>query len=206
MIDVHLITLPDTRRDWLEKCIDSLAGEPIHLHIVDGVRGHIGIGRRRGFQCGDSEFVSFVDPDDWVVPGAFRACFEALVKNESKAMAYTREALALESGFVYSDRSLEHYTRWLGTPSEPDTAHHITVFRRDVIAPFLPQLDQYRFMPELFLKQYAWLHGGFRFVDRIGYVWRKHPKNSHRVMASDEGRRERMLFNRWRDTYGTVMG
>jgi len=77
-IDVHVLLLPDTNQEWWQQCQDSLRNEPINLHVVDGVTGHVGQGRAKGFALGTAPYVCRVDPDDLVLPGGFSACIEAL--------------------------------------------------------------------------------------------------------------------------------
>lgn len=48
-IDVHILTMPDSNREWLSRCIKSLDGEPVNLHILPGVKGDIAAGRMAGF-------------------------------------------------------------------------------------------------------------------------------------------------------------
>lgn len=199
MIDVHIITLPDTRRDWFDECLLSLEGEPVNVHRVDGTEGNIGIGRAQGFALGTSPLVSFVDPDDKVVPGGFAACEIALANNPDVGMAYTREALMLAEGSIYAEHPTERYTSHIDTRMEPDRAHHLTVYRRDALTPFLTSLPQYSYMPEMFAKSYVWEHHKFVFVDVLGYLWRKHPNNSHRTMNSEASKQERQEQLRWRD-------
>ncbi len=47
-IDVHVLLLPDTNQEWWQQYQDSLRNEPINLHVVDGVAGHVGQGRAKG--------------------------------------------------------------------------------------------------------------------------------------------------------------
>lgn len=181
MIDVHLITLPDTRRDWLDQCLCSVADEPITLHRVEGVIGNIGAGRAEGFSRGAQPYVSFVDPDDWVLPGAFSACLDVLESNPDVVCAYTMEAIANDLGTVVSYRDIDSYR--LRDPVL--AAHHVAVFRRDAISEFLPELSNYHYVPELYLKRYVQQNRGrFMLVPMYGYVWRLHPQCSHKTMIS----------------------
>jgi hypothetical protein len=56
----------------------SLRKQPITLHVLAGVKGHIGKGRYNGFQAGRHPYVSLVDPDDLVTKNGFRDCLELL--------------------------------------------------------------------------------------------------------------------------------
>ena len=97
-VDTHVILMPDTQRNWWEECRGSLEGESINLHIVKGVKGHIGKGRVEGFNRGTSPYISYVDPDDLVIKGAFQACIDVLDKTPEACGAYTSEYLINEKG------------------------------------------------------------------------------------------------------------
>lgn len=77
MLDVHILTLPDTRRDWQEQCIASvnlaasLAGYPVHVHVVPGIEGHLGQSRAAGYAAGTAPWKCYADDDDYVLPRAF---------------------------------------------------------------------------------------------------------------------------------------
>ena len=88
MIDVHMILLGDENPEWLAQCIQSLADEPVALHIVRGEFGHIGKWRAKGFRLGTNPYVAYVDPDDYVLPGAFAACAALLDSSADVDMAH----------------------------------------------------------------------------------------------------------------------
>lgn len=69
MIDVHLITHNEPQ--WqLDRCLDSLKEEPIHLHIVQGFdEWPPNRGRALGYSKGTAPYVSYVDPDDTIETG-----------------------------------------------------------------------------------------------------------------------------------------
>ena len=77
MLDVHILTLPDTRADWQQQCIASvelaasLSDVPVHVHVVPGVRGHLGRARAAGYAAGSAPWKCYADDDDYVLPEAF---------------------------------------------------------------------------------------------------------------------------------------
>jgi hypothetical protein len=117
-----MLVLGDERQDWLEQCLASLENEPINLHVLPGVRGHIGAGRAAGFATGEAEFVSFVDPDDWIEPGAVSKCLDA-IRAANADLAWTTEVWHCPDG---KDR----YNR--------QNPHHLCVYRRSAITSLLP--------------------------------------------------------------------
>lgn len=95
MLDVHILIHPETRKDWVSQCLDSVyaaadrAGYPAAVHpirIVDEcpqALGHIGRGRAYGYGLGEHPYVTCVDDDDYVLPGAFAQMHDALAAGAS---------------------------------------------------------------------------------------------------------------------------
>lgn len=78
MIDVHILTHGETP-EQLERCLASLANQPVSVHVLAGGDEFPPTqGRLRGYAIGDHEFVSYVDPDDWVEPDAYRKLLQAI--------------------------------------------------------------------------------------------------------------------------------
>jgi hypothetical protein len=174
MTNVFILTLPNTNQEWLRICVNSLANEPVTISILDGVEGNIGKGRRAGFALGNAPYVAYVDPDDWVHPGAFAACTAALDANPQAVVAYTREAEVDPDGLLISNRQRSFYEPYIGTSYEPFRSHHLSVYRRAAL-PDLSFLDDYPILPEYALKERLYYPGSFLYVDVLGYCWRRHP-------------------------------
>lgn len=171
-VDVFILSLPGQNQEWFRYCLESLEREPITLHLLNGVVGHIGEGRRRGLLTGSAPYVAYVDPDDLVCRGAFSACVNALNTAPECVMAYTREARISEGGVLLAEWDRALYEPFFGTPDEAFRAHHLSVYRRAA----LPNLDfmlDYPTLPEQALKQRLW-NNNFAFVDRVGYQWRRY--------------------------------
>ena len=159
MIDVHVLTHSGTKPEWLDQCLESLAAEPCTVHVVPGVEGNIAAGREIGFGLGDHPFVSFVDSDDYVFPGAMEAMCEALQQHDA---AVGRERIL--TGERISDISVPH--------------HHLLAMRRAVLAPHLPGWGERN-------QRVHCIHALARVarpraVNFDTYVWRNHKDQSHR--------------------------
>jgi hypothetical protein len=178
MIDVHVLTLPDERQAWLQECLRSLEGHPVQVHVVEGIKNHVGRGRILGFAQGTSEWVSFVDDDDRVKPGAFASVLESITQFPQADAVFTREewidgvgALLQPAKAIPAKFSTSHiykFFRW---------DHHLMVFRRSKLEPLLPKLMNFpmacnSFVADVFLKQYVCVMN-----PDIGYQWRIHPNN-----------------------------
>lgn len=80
-IDVHMLVLGSERPDWKAQAIASIPTDICTLRVVDGIPGHIGQARVRAYELGDAEFVSSLDPDDWVQPNTFERCLDFLERH-----------------------------------------------------------------------------------------------------------------------------
>lgn len=168
MIDVHVLTLPNDRQDWFKQCMMSLKDEPVNVHILDGVVGNIGQARVNGFTQGDAKFVSYVDPDDYVLPGGFAAGIQALEENPSIPCAYTYE---YRLGINESIRSYNSFHR---------APHHLLMFRRELIERYFSELVMQKYTPEPWLLRQLGKDFGHRALWEITephYVWRLHDKS-----------------------------
>jgi hypothetical protein len=117
MLDVHVLTLNSSRKDWLRECLESIqiAMErcpfAVNLHLVQGIEGHIGLGRDKGYALGDHPFVTYVDDDDFVLPDAFRNMRDAI---QAKPDVIFTPEYVLQNGFqVHGERR-----------------HHLSVYAR----------------------------------------------------------------------------
>lgn len=119
MIDVHVLTHSATRDDWLAECLASMQGQPCTVHVVPGIEGNIAAGRQIGFALGNHPFVTFVDSDDYVLPGAMQMALDSLADG---VQAVVTDELVTVGGEVVGVKP------W----------HHMHVVRREVLAPFLP--------------------------------------------------------------------
>lgn len=152
MVDVHTILLGDENPAWLAQMIQSLADEPIALHIVRGEFGHIGKWRAAGFARGSNPYVCYVDPDDYVLPGAFAACVAALEADPTLDAAWAETVLDKDGDLRPFDNRL----------------HHLCVYRREFVVPLLAAVASDQVVPERMLEPQARAVG----VGVPGYAYR----------------------------------
>ena len=170
MIDVHILNMPNDRQDWAKQCETSLAQEPVIVHNLDGVIGNVGAGRALGFAQGNLPFVSYVDPDDYVLPGGFAACAKILTDHPQISCVGTREYRIGVNGEIPA------YNRSHSGP------HHLLVFRRDAILPELDRLSTLPHAPEPWLMarlKQRFGHCALWLIDEPYYVWRVHDQGWH---------------------------
>lgn len=158
MIDVHVLTHSGTRQEWLDQCLESLAGQPCTVHVVQGVERNIAAGREIGFGLGTHPFVTFVDSDDYVLPGAMDAMCEALQKHDA---AVGRERMLVD-----------------GALTRPYGGHHLYALRRSVLAPHLPGWGARNRLEQCGTALYAVARP--TDIPAETYVWRRHDGQSHR--------------------------
>lgn len=154
LIDIHVLTHSGTKHEWLDQCLKSLEGQPVVVHVVEGVEGSVGAGRAKGYALGNCEYVGYVDSDDYVLPGHYDLCREGLKSHR----AVVGMELVVSS---YCDEVIGQ--------------HNGAVYRRDDITLLIPaiqvadftadELTRMRLMP--------------RQLPHIGYVWRRHPLGAH---------------------------
>lgn len=161
MIDVHVLTHSGTKPEWLDCCLESLAAEPCTVHVVQGVERNIAAGREIGFGLGTHPFVTFVDSDDYVLPGAMDAMCEALQKHDA---AVGRERMLVDGRL---------------SPGVVG-GHHLYALRRSVLAPHLPGWGSRNEGVHCVCALEAVARPAA--VDRWTYVWRRHAGQSNRRM------------------------
>lgn len=173
-IDCHILIDP-AREHFHAACLASLAKEPVNIHALPAVFGHTGRGRMAGFSLGSAPYVSFVDDDDVVIPGAYQACIDSLDANPAAIGAYPDEILIdADENIIGNGRSTG--LDWTTTRQLTlmPFVHHGVVMRRESVISLLPELERWRKYPEqvlfgLLVRKGPWIH-----VPTVGYKWRIH--------------------------------
>ena len=174
LLDIHIIKHPIfDRSENIERLIKKLEGQPVKIHIIDGFERHIGKGRAAGFRAGNQEFCSYIDDDD-DVELVFDDILEVL-KDPAIDAVCTREAKVLEGGsqiisrFPYKYYDKRHLFR----------LHHLAVFRRDKIAPYIDELEDLPDSAEHYLWAKLLLNNAIvRHIPIVGYKWFIHANDS----------------------------
>ena len=179
MLDVHVLTLPDTRRDWQEQCIASVreaAGRspvPVHVHVVPGVPGHLGAARAAGYAAGSAPWKAYADDDDYVLPDAFEALAPYLTSDV--AAVFPRERIEQNGRFHKHTQG----------------RHHLWPVRADLAASF-PHEDWPSMPDEMLRRAAAADPRGVLDVDDVVYVHRVYVEQRCRALRR-ENRAEVML-------------
>lgn len=187
MIDVHTLILPTEDPDLLAQSLASTEDHPITRHILQGVEGDVLAGRVSGYACGNNPYVSFVDPDDRVLPDAFQTCLDYLQQNENVGGVYTNSMVEYDNGLTavhyrHTEWSYEFHLE-TGAP-----VHQLVVMRRDVLEQAieatltLDRIDEMKMFPDqlIFAQIAAIMPWHFLHAD-IGYVWKKRQTGTHKL-------------------------
>lgn len=129
MIDVHVLIRENPNPEHLQRCMDSLKDQPITLHTLPGVMGHIGQGRIAGYSLGTNPWVCYVDDDDWVLPETFE-----FVTSVIRADPYLA---CVSSPALHTPRRPDSPTKLFALRTCTPFPDHLCVYRRDLLAPLL---------------------------------------------------------------------
>lgn len=174
-VDVHVLLHHSAANpQWLEQCLESMRDEPVNVYLVSSDSRNVGALRADAFALGTAPFLSFIDDDDWVAPGAFEACLDAL-RDPGVVGAYTDWTAVVPSG----ETSRVHLGPWKPLQGLVNYAGilHTKVFRR---APTMRLLGGLRTWDTL---EEAWLVGMLAADGR----WQHVPVNGHFKRAGTPG-------------------
>lgn len=136
-LDVHILKMSYTPEDIWSKCISSVeaaklnAGFPVNIHVVDGIYGHLGASRKRGYDAGTAPYATHVDDDDWVDDDAFRCLAEHMQQGV--------RAITTGERLIYADRISENVK----------SKHHLAVFSRKVLDEVT--YEAFKYFPDQYL-------------------------------------------------------
>lgn len=171
---------------WFGRCLNLDPSDPVTFSFHPHIAGDFNAARIRAFDATSSEYISYVDPDDELVPGAFKACADALEANPDCGGAYTWEDL------IGADSEPLPYAPIRTTSAElvvnnPQAAHHLIVVRRRVYEAIRPFVLRDRWGFDWALAVAAQTLGGLVNVPMVGYRWRLHGANSCLFNAPGRG-------------------
>lgn len=123
-----------------------------------------------------SQYIAFVDDDDYIHPDSLRTCMDA-ISQTGTAVAVTNEIMVDVDGKYLSAYRYPRY--YCGVANHPRTVHHLTVFNRDFVQPVALELAlQFGAGIEWTMRASACLTGGAVHVPIDGYYWTQHKHRS----------------------------
>jgi len=185
MIDIHILQHPQQdRTTHLKRVLRKLGKIPdlVNIFLTPGVDRHIGLGRMQGFSLGTSDYVTFIDDDDDIEPNIFQDCIDLLDGDDSI------DAVVTDERHVIDGKIKKPLRKWLpvdGQQYDIETAryiHHLVVFRRSSIQPYLDMLQNWPDLCEFTMCGKMILDGKkFIHLDKVGYYWYLHPNNARNM-------------------------
>lgn len=153
----------------------------MNVHVIPN-GSHIDQGRARGFATGSADFVSLLDSDDWLLPGAVDSCLEALALRPEAVGAFTDE-VRMRDGVQVGVGDSTGTGPWNPTRqlTQISYARHLMVMRRAVVMPYLAELARWPRLGVYVLRGLAVQHGPWIHVERDGYVHREHDGNESKI-------------------------
>lgn len=171
-IDVHVLYCHEPK-EWVNDCLKSLSNEPVNVYLCKGIKGKVGLARAKAFACGDAEYVSFVDADDYVKPGCFDSALSVLDRCPHVVSTYTDVDVIDLDGNRRGGYYKGAWNPWtqLWTLAE---VHHCHVMRRTAVMPYLSELERWPSLEEWLLMGLLARHGQHYHISEAKYVFRQH--------------------------------
>lgn len=138
MLDVHILLMNYTAASIKEAAVDSCflaakaAGFPVEIHLTEGIVGHLGKARRKGYSLGNHPYVTYVDDDDFVAENAF-AILEPFLQQGVNS-------ITTGENHIYPDGK---------TLALPEMKHHLTVYKRDLVSQL--SYDEFQMFPDHYI-------------------------------------------------------
>lgn len=191
LIDVHILHMPNENQDWWKLCDASLKNHPINIYNCDGIYNNVGEARKLAFSQGTSPYVSFVDPDDIVLPGAFQQCLDVLEQNPNICGVYTTSNIMTPDGIV-NKYIMKPYRPWslINQQNNCLEIHQLVVMRREYVTLFYD--TTYPRFPLTNLYSNSLLYLGLAniapwiSIDFVGYTWRHRIDGIHAITTESK--------------------
>lgn len=172
MIDVHMLIGLTERAEWRRKMHRQMLAEGVPLHVEQAIRDQTNAARLAAFEHGICDWVSWVDPDDEIIPGIFETLAGVLASRPDAVGAFTWEAHISETGKTLMASNS-------GQPL-PQRAHHLVVVRRDLIAQIRAEASAAAHgIEQMIVAAARRSDRAFIEIPRVGYRWRLHRDNAH---------------------------
>lgn len=166
MIDVHILLMGTERQDFLEQCLESLKNEPITLHLAPGIPGDIRTARANALAKGTNPYVGWVDPDDFIIPGAYTRLLNII---GDKKFAWAKEQIWNMSPDLteVKGKSILH------------RPHHMHIVHRSILNYDYIRSGVEERTPDKWVEELAadGIHD-----PKVGYIWRVYPTSGSRIL------------------------
>lgn len=86
--DIEIICVNDGSKDNSLKILESYSEKDDRIKIVNKENGGLSSARNEGLKYVTSDYVSFVDSDDWIEPGTYELALSAMEKNNADFVSW----------------------------------------------------------------------------------------------------------------------
>lgn len=198
LIDIHILKHPiQDRSAQQEKLYRELSQLPeVQIHLVEGIDRHIGCGRKKGFLLGDAPYVSFCDDDDEIIKDVIPQALEVLQQNINIDAIVTDEFVNEKGRMRRLKKALGPKNGELFSLAQCRFIHHLVIFRRSSLNPYLRLLDSWPDMAELSL--YATMikqECKFMYLDIPAYIWNVHDKGARSLGIEISKESQKLLLS-----------
>lgn len=167
-VDVHIIVYENSNENgWLDICLESLKDEPINLYIIEAStplnENFYAKHRYEGYTKGSAPYVSYVDADDYIVPGTYEKCLKEIQK-----LSFKYDGVCTRERIYYQEENRMNHVL--------SAMHHLHVFRRN--KNFNMVLEKSRNI-KWCSDKFIMANLNIKDLPFMGYVWRKHRKGLH---------------------------
>lgn len=169
-IDCHVLYCHEPK-NWLEGALRSLENEPVNVHLCPGIAGHVGLARSNAFKQGSAEYVSFVDGDDEVMPGAFDAALAVLDAHPEVVSTYCDIQLI---GAPDGEGYIKNEWNPVKQLTHSAEVHHLHVMRRGAVEKCLVELAKWKGFEEYLLMGLLCQYGKHYHIPTQQYRFRQH--------------------------------
>lgn len=179
MIDVLITKKPDEPllNQYMEQCLESLHGQPCKIYFNDFHPDGPGSARCEALKQGDSKYVAFVDPDDYIINECLSRALYVLAQRGNQTSAYfTNHWILRDGNFV---------RRWFHKPPAPTSLvnefgmHHIVVYKRSILEKHIEKIRGAKTAEARLLNLYSMLEAPVTGENYCGYVWRSDAPHSN---------------------------
>lgn len=181
MIDVHIINAPEWATN-IAKHKDILSHVTnVQTHLSDPVDGDLFLARQQAYRLGKSEFVSYVDADDFILqPNFFYLAEDVLRNNQEISSVYSRWLVTKHSTNVQYTSELEEWK-----PSHHDDwsfpkVHQLIVHRRENIESTFHELEgvKWGYLESWIVNACQMRFGKLHQLDCVAYNWVHYPRSA----------------------------
>jgi glycosyltransferase involved in cell wall biosynthesis len=147
MIDAHVIRYHSlSKPELFERCADSLRHPKVNIHVVTGRKDpHFGELRVQGFSKGRNKYVTFLDDDDYLYPGAVDTILDAIGDNDFAISAYSIDGNFPEVGIIPDSLNYSIARKRLRY------FQGFKIVKRKVVEQYYPILNKTRYMEDAIL-------------------------------------------------------